>query len=473
VKTTQPNDFVAASRKALQDPILGASVANATNTAAYKRQLAMFVYGREHAETMRQQAAEAKRRALSRLPELLELAETNMQANGIHVLWASNSVEVCDHVVRIARQHNIKRIAKSKSMVSEEVYLNHALEAQGIDVLETDLGEYIIQLAGESPSHIVTPVIHKSKEMIRDLFVDQLGMIPTDDAAEMTRFARHHLRRSFLEAEMGVSGGNFVIAETGTLCLVTNEGNGRMVTSLPPVHVAIVGIEKIVETLDDYVTLTQVLPRSATGQVMSVYTHMINGPRQSAEEGGPSHLYVILADNGRSGIYNSSYVQTLTCLRCGACINVCPVYEAVGGHAYGWVYPGPIGSVITPLLKGIENASPLPYASSLCGACKEVCPVGIDLPKLLLDLRYQLVEHKRQPILWRGGLRMWGLIARSPRLFRMMGRLIRWGSKVLPSHHKIPIGPLGGWTQSRDIPEIAAEPFHEWWAKREKGGRHE
>lgn len=206
---------------------------------------------------------------------------------------------------------------------------------------------------------------------------------------------------------------------------------------------------------------------------MSVYTHMINGPRQSEEEGGPTHLYVILVDNGRTDIYNSTYVQALTCIRCGACINICPVYEAVGGHTYGWVYPGPIGAVITPLLTGLENASPLPYASSLCGACKEVCPVDIDLPRMLLDLRHELVLHKKQSVLWRAGLRMWGMVARSPRWFRLMERSARWGSKLLPRHHKIPVPPLSGWTQSRDLPEIAAEPFREWWAKRDQGGSHD
>ncbi len=467
--TAHPNNFSAAARTAIRDQQLGAAVANATNTAAYKRRLAMFAYGDEHGETMRQQAAQIRRRALAHLPELLELAESKMQANGIQVLWAANGQEVREQVIAIARQHQIKRIAKSKSMVSEEISLNHALEAEGFDVLETDLGEYIIQLAGEMPSHIVTPVIHKSKAMIRDLFMQKLNMPSTDDATEMTRFARQILRQGFLEADMGISGGNFIIAETGTLCLVTNEGNGRMVTSLPPVHVALVGIEKVVETLDDYITLTQVLPRSATGQPMSVYTHMINGPRKSDEKGGPDHLYVILVDNGRSGIYDSKYVDALNCVRCGACINICPVYEAVGGHTYGWVYPGPIGAVITPLLTGLENAKPLPYASSLCGACKQVCPVNIDLPRLLLDLRHDLVEQKKQSIFWRAGMRGWAFVSRTPFLFGMARLGGRWGSKLLPKRRKVPIGPLGGWTQSREIPPFAPESFHQWWAKQHKG----
>lgn len=468
--TPTPNAFHHAARRALHDPALTAAVANATNTAAYKRRLALFAFGHEHGEAMRQQAAEARRRTLARLPQLLEQAEAQMQANGIHVLWAQDSAEVREQVIRIARQHGVRRIAKSKSMVSEEVELNHALEADGFEVLETDLGEFIIQLAGEPPSHIVTPVIHKSKEMIRDLFVERLAMPPTDDATEMTRFAREHLRKGFLAADMGISGGNFIVAETGTLCLVTNEGNGRMVTSLPPLHVALVGIEKIVETLDDYVTLTQVLSRSATGQAMSVYSHMINGPRRPDEQNGPDHVYVILVDNGRSRIYNSSYAEVLTCIRCGSCLNICPVYEAVGGHSYGWVYPGPIGAVITPLLLGLDRATPLPYASSLCGACKEVCPVDIDLPRMLLDLRHELVQQKKQPLLWRAGLRGWALMARSPRLFGLVARLGALGSRLLPKRRKLPIGPLGAWTQSRAVPDLAPQSFHQWWASRTKEG---
>ena len=465
--------FVSAAHDALQQPELGAAVALATNTSAAKRERLMYAFGFDHGEAMRQQAAEARRRSLRRLPELLEQAEARMTANGIEVLWAQSGEDACAHVLRIAREHGVRHIAKAKSMVSEEIGLNAVLEAQGFEVLETDLGEYIIQIAGEPPSHIVTPVIHKSKDAIRDLFINKLGMPFTDDAAEMTRFARRHLRQGFLRAEMGITGGNFIIAETGTLCLVTNEGNGRMVTSLPPVQVALVGIEKVIETLDDYVTLVQLLARSATGQTMSVYSQMINGPRRSDENGGPSRIVVILVDNGRSDIYASEYAEALACIRCGACLNACPVYEAVGGHAYGWVYPGPIGSVITPLLTGLENASPLPYASSLCGKCQAVCPVDIDLPRMLLDLRYDLVKRGQQPIFWRAGLRAWALISRSPRLFGFAARMMKWGSKPMPKHRTIPISALGGWTKSRDVPEFPPESFHQMWAKREKGTDHD
>jgi len=418
----QANNFIPLSTIAVNDKPLQAAVAQATNTAYQKRLATMFADGKQHGEAMRQQAAAAKRRALQNLPDLLEQAETNMQSNGIQVQWAMDADEVNQLVLEIAQQHNVDSVVKSKSMVSEEIGLNHVLEENSIEVVETDLGEYILQLNDEPPSHIVTPVIHKDKESIRDLFIEKLNMPPTDDAQEMAQFARRHLREKFLSADMGISGGNFIIAETGTLCLVTNEGNARMVTTLPRVHVAIVGIEKIVETLEDYATLTQVLPRSATGQTMTVYTHMFNGPRRESDPDGPDHLYVILVDNGRSKVYASDYAEALTCIRCGACMNACPVYESTGGHAYGWVYPGPIGAVITPLLVGPENAKPLPHASSLCGSCKQVCPVDIDLPRMLLDLRHDQVVSGQAEQQWSVGLKLWAFGNRSPTRYRLGGK---------------------------------------------------
>jgi L-lactate dehydrogenase complex protein LldF len=460
------NNFIPAAHLALMDDEMRASVNQATTTAFQKRLNMMFAAGDEYGEALRQQATRAKRRALSRLPELLEQAEANLTRNGARVLWALDSDEVNRLVLEIIERHAVKSVVKSKSMVSEEVGLNDALEAQGIEVVETDLGEYIIQLAGEHPSHIVTPVIHKSLESIRELFIQKLGMPPTDDAGQMARFARQVLREKFLAADMGVTGGNFIIAETGTLCLVTNEGNGRLVTSLPRIHVAIVGIEKIVASLEDYATLTQVLPRSATGQAMPVYTQMYNGPRSSGETDGPDALYVILVDNGRSQIYESKYAQVLTCIRCGACMNACPVYRSTGGHAYGWVYPGPLGAVITPLLTGLENATPLPHASSLCGACKQACPVDIDLPQMLLELRADLSQRGEVEGIWKWGLKLWAIGNQSPTLFELGGRLARLVTGDHPPR-RLP-GPLGGWTRYRDLPPFAEKSFRRQW--REKRG---
>ncbi len=455
------NAFTSAVKSSMMDEEMRRSVKEATTTAYQNRNVVMFEAGHAHGEALRQRAAQAKRRALQRLPELLEQAEAKLTANGVNVLWASDGDEVNRLVLEIVARHAVKSVVKGKSMISEEVGLNEALEDHGIEVIETDLGEYILQLAGEPPSHIVTPVIHKSLSGIRDLFVKELKMTPTDDAQEMTQFARRVLREKFLAADMGISGGNFIIAETGSICLVTNEGNGRMVTSLPGVHVALVGIEKIVATLEDYALLTQVLTRSATGQSMPVYTHVVNGPRKAEEPDGPDEMYVILVDNGRSAIFNSEYAQILTCIRCGACMNVCPVYQSTGGHAYGWVYPGPLGSVLTPLLVGLERARPLPHASSLCGACKQVCPVDIDLPQMLLDLRHDL-NHQRavDPIL-KWGLKLWAFGNSFPALFEIGGRIARLltGDRSLK---RLP-GFLSRWTKYRDFPPFARESFRRQW----------
>lgn len=453
------NNFVRAADIAVRDESLQAAVSEGTRRAADGRRRAMFDGGAAHGQALRQQAAAAKRRALRDLPELLETAERRLTERGVQVLWAEDDVEARAQLLEIARRHGARRVVKSKSMMTEEIALNEALEAEGIEVIETDLGEYILQLNGERPSHIVAPVVHKSKASIRDLFVERLGMRPTDDAAVMTQVARARLREAFLTADMGISGGNFIVAESGTVHLVTNEGNGRMVTSLPRVHVAVVGIEKIVATLDDYATLVQVLARSASGQKLSVYNSVIGGARRPDDPDGPETVYVLLVDNGRSRIYGSGYAEALACIRCGACLNVCPVYEATGGHAYGWVYGGPIGAVVTPLLVGLDRASPLPFASTLCGACREACPVDIDLPRMLLDLRADLVEAGRTPASWNVGMRLWAGAMGTPRRFRWAHRLGASATRRLP-FHRLP-GPLAGWARHRRLPRFSQRLFQE------------
>ncbi|HFC12435.1 MAG TPA: iron-sulfur cluster-binding protein [Anaerolineae bacterium] len=461
----QANNFIQLAEIAVHDAEQQAAVAKAVNTAFAGRQVAMAESGMAHGEAMRTQAAGAKRRALARLPELLEQAEARMQENGIEVLWAIDGDEACRHVLEIARQHGAKLITKSKSMMTEEIGLNEVLESAEIRVVETDLGEYILQLNHEAPSHIVAPVIHKSKASIRAIFEREIAMPATDDAETMAHYAREKLRADFLAADLGISGGNFIIAESGTLCLVTNEGNARMVTNLPPVHIAVVGIEKIVADLDDYATLTQVLPRSGTGQKMTVYTHMVNGPRRADEADGAQHVYVILVDNGRSKIYASEYADALACIRCGACLNACPVYQQTGGHAYGWVYPGPIGSIITPLLKGLEQASPLPFASSLCGACFDVCPVKIDMPRMLLDLRRDLVAMGATERSMGWGIKAWAQGMATEKRFVTGGKLARLATDKLPLEKLLP-KTLKGWTAHRELPEFAPKSFHQLWEER-------
>ena len=459
----QSNDFIALADIALRNPDLQRAVGSGTRGGYARRAEAMFVHSGEHGEFMRGQAAEAKRRALRDLPDLLETAERNLKANGWGVEWAEDADQANRLVLDIARRHSVKTVTKSKSMLSEELGLNQAMEAAGLRVVETDLGEYIIQLNNETPSHIVAPVMHKTKDEIRDIFVRELGMEPTDDAEAMVAFARKMLREDFLNADMGVSGGNFLIAETGSIGLVMNEGNGRMCTSLPRVHIALVGIEKLVESVEDYATLTQVLPRSSTGQSLTVYTNILNGPSRADGAGGPEYAYVILVDNGRSEIYATDYAEALACIRCGACQNACPVYRSTGGHAYGWVYGGPIGAVLTPLLVGLENAKPLPHASSLCGSCKQVCPVDIDLPRMLLDLRWEQVRRGQSQAGWDLAMKMWAIGMTSPARFALGGRAARAGQALMGEYMP---GVLGNWSAHRDFPDFAPKPFRQLWQER-------
>jgi len=377
-------DFKAASSRALRDPELRANFRRAMDGLIGKR-AAQFADPAEWA-SLRARGAEARARALSKLPELLERLETRCRANGIHVHWAETTTEANEEVLAILKRHGATHVVKGKSMVSEEMHLNDFLEHHGIESLESDLGEYIVQLDHETPSHIIMPAIHKNRKQIARLFGEKIRNAKyTEDVDELTAIARRVLRKKFEEAHAGISGVNFAVAETGTLFLIENEGNGRMSTHVPPVHIAVMGIEKVLERLEDVPPLLTLLTRSATGQPISTYLNMITSPRAADEKDGPREVHLVILDNGRSKIYADPELRTtLRCIRCGACMNHCPVYTRVGGHAYEAVYPGPIGKILTPQ---IENRPDLPHASSLCGACVEVCPVEIPITKLMIRLR--------------------------------------------------------------------------------------
>ncbi|RMF54157.1 MAG: iron-sulfur cluster-binding protein [Chloroflexota bacterium] len=463
------NAFAQAATIALEDIQLQTALRRGTHNAYSARLRAMSEV--TDADALRQQARAAKLRALRNLPELLERFEANIVQRGATVLWAEDG-EACNRlVVEIARQHAVQRVVKSKSMATEEINLNQALEAAGLSVIETDLGEYIVQLDGDSPSHIVMPIMHKTREQVRDLFAEKLGMAPSDDPEQLTAFARQKLREAFLSAEMGITGANFLIAETGTVAIVTNEGNGRMCSSLPPVHVVIAGIEKVIESVADFATLVQLLARSATGQRLTSYVHLMGGAAGPDDPDGPSHMYVILLDNGRSRIRETEYAEALACIRCGACLNACPVYQKVGGHAYGWVYSGPIGAVITPLLEGIANAALLPYASSLCGACRTACPVAIDIPGMLLRLRAELVAEGEAAPALSAGIAAWARAMATPLLYELGGAAARLATRAMASANgqvrHLPIPLLGNWTQNRDFPPFAPKSFRQLWRERQ------
>ncbi|MEY3572270.1 MAG: LutB/LldF family L-lactate oxidation iron-sulfur protein [Burkholderiaceae bacterium] len=419
-------------------------------------------------EATRTAAVERRDRAISRLDLYLEIFEKNATATGATVLYAESAAEASELVVQIARRHEAKTVTKSKSMVSEEMALNDALRAAGVEPVETDLGEYILQINNnEAPSHIIAPVIHKDKEEISELFSKVHQKPPLSDISQLTREAREQLRPKFLRADMGVTGGNFVIAETGSVALVTNEGNEGMCTIMPKVHVVVTGIEKVLPTLEDFATIARLLTRSATGQSISNYISLLTGTRVEGEPDGPDHLYFVLVDGGRSSLLGSEFQEMLRCIRCGACMNHCPVYQKIGGHAYGWVYPGPMGSVLTPSYTGLENTLDLPQAATLCGECHVVCPVKIPLPDLLRKLRERQFERHLRPWAERIGLAVWSYVAARPPLYRLTTRI---GSRVLRlmSNRRGLIRSLPlvkGWSATRDMPAPASGTFSQRYAR--------
>ncbi|MEN3951020.1 LutB/LldF family L-lactate oxidation iron-sulfur protein [Iodidimonas sp. SYSU 1G8] len=465
--------FVEKARVALADPTL---------QHALKHIKHGFVEARARAaenlpgfESMRDHARDIKARTIANLADYLEQFEANVTSVGGHVHWARDAEEARRIVGDICRQAGARTVTKSKSMVTEEIELNAYLEAQGIVPVETDLGEYIIQLRKEKPSHIIAPVIHLSKAQVADTFHEhhaQYGFHERlTERGDMVREARSILRERFVAADVGITGANFLIAETGSAVVVTNEGNADLTASLPDTHIVVTGIEKLVPTLDDCHTLLRLLTRSATGQDITTYMSFFTGPRRGGDLSGPSAFHVVLVDNGRSDMIGTEFEEMLRCIRCGACLNHCPVYANIGGHAYGSVYPGPMGAVLTPSLSGIEKAGHLPNASTVCGRCEEVCPVRIPLPRMMRHWREREFERHLSPRGMRWGMGFWAVLTDHPRTYRIglwiasrALRLIAWRGWI----SRLPLAG-GGWTAFRDMRAPSGGTFQRQWRKR--GGR--
>ena len=424
-------------------------------------------------EGTREAAKQRRNRALAQLDVWLDTFERNATARGATVLYAQTHEEAARLIVEIGRRHGVRKATKSKSMVSEEVGLNAALSAAGITPVETDLGEYILQINNnEAPSHIIAPVIHKDKDEISDLFTRVHGTPRKTEITDLTAEARQVLRSHFLSADMGISGGNFLVAETGSVAIVTNEGNEGMCTIMPPkVHVVLTGVEKVLPTLEDLATVMRLLPRSATGQSISNYFSLLTGPRREGDLDGPEHMYYVLVDAGRTGLLGGDFQDMLRCIRCGACMNHCPVYQKIGGHAYGWVYPGPMGSVLTPSYVGLDKAIDLPHAATLCGQCQVVCPVKIPLPDLLRKLRERQFERGLRPWYEKAALAGWGWVARNPSIYRlgarMAARVLRWMGGERRMIRSLPLA--SGWTDQRDFPAPSGKTFMELYRQRQRG----
>jgi L-lactate dehydrogenase complex protein LldF len=466
------HSFPANARAGLADPILQQALGLA-RTGFPQRRLEAIARLPEF-EELREEGRAIKDHTLAHLDVYLELYERNVAASGGHVHWARNAEEARAAILDICRAANAKIVTKGKSMVAEEIALNEHLEANGITPVETDLGEYIIQLRHEPPSHIIAPAIHLMKEQVADAFRGAHTELdparPLTDPRALCDEARTVLRPRFLAADVGITGANFIIAETGSSIIVTNEGNGDLTQILPRVHIVVTGIEKIVPTLEDAATLLRLLARSATGQEFSSYTTISTGPRRAGDLDGPEEYHVVLVDNGRSALLGGEFQDMLRCLRCAACLNHCPVYAAVGGHAYGWVYPGPMGAVLTPALVGIGEAGHLPNASTFCGRCESVCPVKIPLPKMMRHWREREFTWRLSPPVYRSGLKLWAWVAQRPALYHALAgvasRLLGWAGLHRGRFRSLPLAQ--GWTAARDLPAPQGRSFQSLWAEHQR-----
>ena len=463
--------YVEASGEGMQDRVLQKALADLQQR--FGRGAAEAYRRLPEGPDLRKLAHQIRQRSIDHLDVLLEKLADKVRENGGHVFFAETAQDAVDYCLEVARQNNVRRVVKGKSMVSEEIGLNPLLEAAGVEVTETDLGEYIIQLAGESPSHIIAPAIHKTRYEVADLFTDKLGIPHITDPPALTQAARRALREKFLAADMGTSGCNLACAETGHITTVSNEGNIRMSTTLPRVHMAFMGMERIVATLEEHDAIVRLLCCGAIAQNIATYVSYIGGPRQAGEPDGPEAFHLVVLDNGRSRILaDPDFREILSCIRCAACLNVCPVYRKIGGHSYGYPYSGPVGAVVTPLLTGINRAKDLCQGETLCSACRDVCAIDIDLPRMLLLLRQKLAYGDRkwgvtpanriEALVYRA----WLHLMRSRRLYEIALKLAFGAQKLLTGRsgmvNKLP-PPFDGWTKSRDLRPLVKKSFTERW----------
>ena len=474
IELTAPR-FKENAADALDNPQLQKSLTRVGVNYVVKRRLAAARL--PEFEALRDRARDIKDHTLAHLDLYLEAYERKVRETGGHVHYAVNAAEANKIVLDICRRLKAKVVTKGKSMIAEETALNDHLLANGIEPVETDLGEYILQIRGDTPSHIVAPAVHLSKAQIEADFRRVHSELPIDrgldEPASLLAEARAVLRKKFLAADVGITGANFLVAETGTSIICTNEGNGDLTQTLPKAHIVLASIEKLVPTLEDASTLIRVLGRTAAGQEITVYTTFSTGPRRKSDPDGPGEYHVILLDNGRSSLLAGQFREILRCIRCGACMNHCPVYQAVGGHAYGWVYPGPLGAVLTPALVGIENAAHLPNASTFCGRCEEVCPVRIPLPKLMRHWREDEFQRHLSPATVRQGLKFWAAFATRPRLYRFATRFAMKALSILGgARGRFRFLPLArGWTRHRDFPAPEGRTFQAQWQRARRKGQ--
>lgn len=464
-------------RQTLEDANLQLAIYNATGRLMGHRKRAVAGEVLPHYQQLRDQAAAIKRHTLSHLDIYLEQLERAVHSHGGKVIWAETGAEVADFILDLAKQRGTDIIVKSKSMTSEEIHLNERLEKHQLETVETDLGEYIIQLAGQRPYHIVAPALHMTRYQVSDLFEEKLGIPPDTEIENQTMTARRVLREKFLAAGIGITGANFLVADSGAVVIVENEGNARLTSSAPKIHIAVAGIEKLIPRARDLGVFLNLLGRSATGQPLTSYTSILSGPKRPADLDGPEEFYLVLLDAGRTKLLaDPERRESLHCIRCGACLNHCPVYRKIGGHSYPWVYSGPIGKIISPQFQGLEKDPWLPHASSLCGACAEVCPVKIDIPKILLSLRKESVEKNLAPQVrsQRFTFNLWAWLMRHPKLYSLaatiglslLGRAENEWLRKLPAY--LPAGPLAPWLSQRDFPAPPPKSFRKLWKERKR-----